>query len=394
MKEPSVVGTIRSTMEGYLNKQKMMGADSRRERFGSDAMEERHLFNVHYPIEDKCLNKKVEKFDARIKELIGHACNRVSMNSDRTLMTKSDTAIISLFDSCEPDLCSKICQEVFEANDRLSHIDRMIFASQHSLALFSVGLTSGLSLNVGSLDSSIVPIYECYKMNHLKKSIPIGGTQLNDILGRLISAESNSSVHLQPTSTGLELLKQMKEKLCFVSKSAVTSDTVNSSNNNNAKNQKMESFVLPDGVEVKLTFERYSCPEFLFNPQFESRMFSMKTEETTKIGLCELTMNTITELKEQYGKELESVYSNLVVFGGTTRFVGFSNRFCKDLNTLLLPSQQEVNVYMRKEGQDMPYLGAHTLFQLSDHVLNGMAISRNDFNDMGPSVVQRKLLLL
>merc|ERR1711918_45240 len=111
--------------------------------------------------------------------------------------------------------------------------------------------------------------------------------------------------------------------------------------------------------------ERFRCPEALFQPAF----LGMESS-----GIHETTYNSIMKCDVDIRKDL---YSNVVMSCGTTMFNGIADRMQKEL-TALAPPERKYSVWICGS-----ILASLSTFQQ-------MWISRQEYDESGPSIVHRK----
>merc|ERR1711991_683082 len=111
--------------------------------------------------------------------------------------------------------------------------------------------------------------------------------------------------------------------------------------------------------------ERFRCPEALFQPNF------LGLEHA---GVHETTYNSIMKCDVDIRKDL---YSNVVLSGGTTMYTGIADRMQKEL-TALAPPERKYSVW----------IGGSILASLS--TFQQMWISKQEYDESGPSIVHRK----
>lgn len=92
---------------------------------------------------------------------------------------------------------------------------RVHVATQAVLTLYSQGLTTGLVVDAGDGVTHIVPVYEGYVLGHLVCRLDIAGRAVTERLRELLV--NNRGYPLGRTPADLEALREVKERVCFVS---------------------------------------------------------------------------------------------------------------------------------------------------------------------------------
>jgi actin beta/gamma 1 len=127
---------------------------------------------------------------------------------------------------------------------------------------------------------------------------------------------------------------------------------------------------------IVLGAERFRCAEVLFQPSFIGREAN---------GIHECTFQTIMKCDLDIRKDL---YANIVLSGGTTMFPGIAERMTKEL-VALAPSSMKVKIVAPPERKYSVWIGGSILASLS--TFQSMWISKEEFDESGPSIVHRKV---
>jgi actin beta/gamma 1 len=136
-----------------------------------------------------------------------------------------------------------------------------------------------------------------------------------------------------------------------------------------------KSYELPDGQVITIGNERFRCPEVLFQPSF------IGMEST---GIHETTYNSIMKCDVDIRKDL---YSNVVMSGGTTMYAGIADRMQKEI-TALAPPTMKIKIIAPPERKYSVWIGGSILASLS--TFQQMWISKQEYDESGPSIVHRK----
>ena len=126
--------------------------------------------------------------------------------------------------------------------------------------------------------------------------------------------------------------------------------------------------------------ERFRCPEVLFNP-------AMVGMESRHGGIHETTYNSIMKCDVDIRKDL---YGNIVLSGGSTMFPGIADRMSKEI-TALAPSSMKIKVVAPPERKYSVWIGGSILASLS--TFQQMWIAKSEYDESGPSIVHRRVLI-
>eukprot|EP01083_Nonionella_stella_P087657 243923_1 len=276
------------------------------------------------------------------------------------------------------------------------------------LSLYAAGRNTGIVCESGGSVTHIVPIYEGFSLPHAILKMDIGGDQLTEYLLRLLNERCDM---ISTNTKKREIAKDIKEKLCYV---ALDYDE---------EIQEIESkkYELPDGSIIQIGQEAVQVPEALFHPNLilepstHPQMIDIEFRKTLIDGyikayyaksihqdtfklLCKYAApieyhQGIHELIYESWMKCDvdirhELHTNIVLSGGSSMFTGITDRLRTSIPEYMRSYASGIRVINPPEGKYSAWLGG--ICQLAMLFSFDRWITRDEYNESGPSIVHRK----
>jgi len=249
------------------------------------------------------------------------------------------------------------------------NVPALFISIQAILSLYASGRTIGAVLDSGDGVTHVVPIFEGFAMPQAIQRIDLAGRDITEHLQMLL----RKSGHYFYTSAEKEVVRNIKESSCYVAFDPNKEEEILESEKSGKP--QTHKYKLPDGNLIDIGAERFRAPEIMFNPQLIGEEYS---------GVHECLVNAIQRCDLDLRKTL---YSNIVLSGGSTLFPGFGDRLLNEVKNLA-PKDIKIKISAPPERKYSTWMGGSILASLT--TFKKMWISAEEYNEDGASVVFRK----
>ncbi|KFY02140.1 hypothetical protein O988_02345 [Pseudogymnoascus sp. VKM F-3808] len=239
---------------------------------------------------------------------------------------------------------------------------------QAVLSLYASGRTTGIVLDSGDGVSHAVPVYEGFAMPSAIRRIDVAGRDVTEHMQMLL----RKGGHVFHTSAEKEVVRQIKEKLSYVSLDP--KDEERGWGVRKTTDSMMVDYVLPDGNKLKVGAERFRAPEILFNPEIIGLEYP---------GVHQIVVDSINRTDLDLRK---SLFGNIVLSGGTTMTKGFGDRLLFEVQRLAVKDMR-IKIFAPPERKYSTWIGGSILAGLS--TFRKMWVSINDWHE-NPDIIHTK----
>ncbi|OMJ26225.1 Actin-2 [Smittium culicis] len=319
---------------------------------GRKAEELRGLLKINYPVE----HGVVKDWDD-MEKIWSH----IYTEEIKTL--PEDHPVLLTEAPLNPDSNREMAAQIFFET---FNVPAMYISIQAVLSLYASGRTTGMVLDSGDGVSHAVPVYEGFTNSHAIQRVDLAGRDITDYLKRLLY---KSGLRFE-TSAEFEIVRLIKEKTSYVALDAkleqkearnnlyssahmgITGATSGQTDQSLGHLELADTFVLPDGLKIKLGQERFLAPEIMFNPE----MIGLES-----VGLDRLVLNSV----EKSDVDLRStLLSNIVLSGGNTLIRGFGDRMLSEVRKGTV-GNTKIKIYAPPERKYSTWIGGSILASLS-----------------------------
>jgi len=321
---------------------------------GKKAEELRGLLKIHYPIEHGIVNDWMD-----MENIWNYTYSELRCPADEhpVLLTEAP-----LNPRKNREKAAEIFFETF-------NVPALFISVQAVLSLYASGRTTGIVLDIGDGVSHAVPIFEGFATPPAIRRIDLAGRDVTDHLQFLL----RKAGYYFYTSAEREVVRQIKETACYVafdpSKEEELLETEKSGKT------PVHRYKLPDDNVIELGAERFRGPEILFHPEIIGEEYS---------GVHALVAESIQRTDLDLRRTL---YSNIVLAGGSTLFPGFGDRLLSEIKGIA-PKDMKIKISAPPERKYSTWMGGSILASLT--TFKKMWVSASEYEEDGFNAIFKK----
>ncbi len=275
----------------------MADVESKGEYVGEDCMRMRGVLKITYPIN----RGAVMDWDSFYSVLTHIFYNVLRVDPSKVNIIYAENPLTPLENR---KYITRLFFETYRAKS-------VYIANSPVMALFSAGLTTGISLESGEGLTWVVPVIDGRVISHAVQRLTLSGKDVSEYLRTLLLGYGVNIT----SSAQRDILREIKEQNCFI---ALNPSEVAKNNTD------VTTYILPDGESAKIPMNvRVNAPEILFHPELLGYNVA---------SVAQAIINAIMKVDRQYWRVL---LKNIVLTGGNTMFQGFNFRLEEELKKLI-----------------------------------------------------------
>jgi len=341
---PTMVG--KTKVEGIY-----VGDEKKESIIGSEAEKKFGILDISYPIQGGTIVNWDEMERIWANTFYGEL--KISPEEHNLLLSES------------PFITRKDREKMLEMMFETFNCASTYLVAQSVLAAYSVGKSTGISIDCGHTSLNFAPIYEGFLQRHCVQHIPIAGKDINDILINLLIKNGQ----VIDSKMQKQSIIKAKESFCFLRHD-------NEDEIEKKKEEETKEWELPDKKKITISKERFQATEVIFDPKqfgYDYPNFQELFKKTVK-GID-------SDLRE-------IMLANIIFNGGTTLIKGFKSRVTQEIEQAGQDYEFKKKVHTYPEAQFMAWLGGSILTSLTN--FENLWITKAEYKEEGKATIVHK----
>jgi actin-related protein len=341
---PTMVG--KTKVEGIY-----VGDEKKESIIGSEAEKKFGILDISYPIQ----GGTIVNWDEMERIWANTFYGELKISPEEHNLLLSESPFITRNDR------EKMLEMMFETFNCAS----TYLVAQSVLAAYSVGKSTGISIDCGHTSLNFAPIYEGFLQRHCVQHIPIAGKDINDILINLLIKNGQ----VIDSKMQKQSIIKAKESFCFLRHD-------NEDEIEKKKEEETKEWELPDKKKIMINKERFQATEVIFDPKqfgYDYPNFQELFKKTVK--------SIDSDLRE-------IMLANIIFNGGTTLIKGFKSRVTQEIEQAGQDYEFKKKVHTYPEAQFMAWLGGSILTSLTN--FENLWITKAEYKEEGKATIVHK----
>ena len=341
---PTMVG--KTKVEGIY-----VGDEKKESIIGSEAEKKFGILDISYPIQ----GGTIVNWDEMERIWANTFYGELKISPEEHNLLLSESPFITRNDR------EKMLEMMFETFNCAS----TYLVAQSVLAAYSVGKSTGISIDCGHTSLNFAPIYEGFLQRHCVQHIPIAGKDINDILINLLIKNGQ----VIDSKMQKQSIIKAKESFCFLRHD-------NEDEIEKKKEEETKEWELPDKKKIIINKERFQATEVIFDPKqfgYDYPNFQELFKKTVK--------SIDSDLRE-------IMLANIIFNGGTTLIKGFKSRVTQEIEQAGQDYEFKKKVHTYPEAQFMAWIGGSILTSLTN--FENLWITKAEYKEEGKATIVHK----
>ena len=341
---PTMVG--KTKVEGIY-----VGDEKKESIIGSEAEKKFGILDISYPIQ----GGTIVNWDEMERIWANTFYGELKISTEEHNLLLSESPFITRKDR------EKMLEMMFETFNCAS----TYLVAQSVLAAYSVGKSTGISIDCGHTSLNFAPIYEGFLQRHCVQHIPIAVKDINDFLINLLIKNGQ----VIDSKMQKQSIIKAKESFCFLRHD-------NEDEIEKKKEEETKEWELPDKKKITINKERFQATEVIFDPKqfgYDYPNFQELFKKTVK-GID-------SDLRE-------IMLANIIFNGGTTLIKGFKSRVTQEIEQAGQDYEFKKKVHTYPEAQFMAWLGGSILTSLTN--FENLWITKAEYKEEGKATIVHK----
>jgi actin-related protein len=341
---PTMVG--KTKVEGIY-----VGDEKKESIIGSEAEKKFGILDISYPIQGGTIVNWDEMERIWANTFYGEL--KISPEEHNLLLSES------------PFITRKDREKMLEMMFETFNCASTYLVAQSVLAAYSVGKSTGISIDCGHTSLNFAPIYEGFLQRHCVQHIPIAGKDINDILINLLIKNGQ----VIDSKMQKQSIIKAKESFCFLRHD-------NEDEIEKKKEDETKEWELPDKKRITIGKERFQSTEVIFDPKqfgYDYPNFQELFKKTVK--------SIDSDLRE-------IMLANIIFNGGTTLIKGFKSRVTQEIEEAGQDYEFKKKVHTYPEAQFMAWIGGSILTSLTN--FENLWITKAEYKEEGKATIVHK----